>query len=348
MTASAYPQPTIQKYLSELSDYRVELTDEVIPVPEMELSLPVDTPLLDEYVLRSYSRWSIVPPDSPTSRFSLDVYEMLDPWGAYGLFSIWPEISPPFSGKRLTLSVDNYIDGNSLVFWRGSYFFHLAADLSGPDEEVFRRTAHDLLEEIDLLNLHPLTVLLLPKTDLIRETLRYYLGGASFRLSEGFPASLKPHLGLDRDVEITEARYLPGRHALFLIAYPTPELAAHFYLELQKAMTSYFSPEGIYIKRAGVVVGIFFGPEERAYAVLEKVQYAPTIKWLYIEEELPPDLRATAGTVLVVVRRTLILISGFLLLSLGGGFALGMLRYQTFRRFAGKLPREEIVLLKLD
>jgi len=349
-TGWAQSSVTIERYVSLLDEYRVTQTAEFTDPEQAPQQALVSPALLNEYLRTSYSQWEISPLGNNSSvAMKLEVYEMLDSLGAFGLYSIWPHLSGSTSGERLKLSVDNRYDRGNLIFWRGNFFFRLSMEEPDFDPEILVALAKALVDQLNLLNLHPLTVILLPKEDLIFESIRYYLGEVSFGLSNRFPPSLVPHLGLDKDVEITEASYSPEDDLLFLVGYPTPALASTYYLKLQDAMKSYFSPQGVYLTRAGVVVGIFFGPEQRAQAVLGRVQYAPDVRWLHEEDYRPKGLRSGAtSTVLHVVRRTLGLILAFLIVAITAGFAVGMVRYEALRRISGRLAKENLVFLELD
>ncbi|MDA2933282.1 hypothetical protein MYX82_02950, partial [Acidobacteria bacterium AH-259-D05] len=297
-------QTTVQQYFSQLSGYQIVKLDR--STEERDSTDPFNSDILDEYILLSHTLWAIQPTNSPlTSPLELEIYEMQDPLGAFGVFSNGHNSSQEEPPERLKLPVDNYYLNQSLIFWRGNYFF----DLSAPGHEQIPKQAlqdfaYRMIEVIPQLNLHPLTVLHLPREGLIRESIRFYLGEASFDLNRHFPRDLISPMGFDKDIEVTAAQYSPGGHMLYLIGYPTTALAAEYFVKLQNAMESYFSPQGVYMRRSGVIISIFFGPESVAREILVKVQYAPTIKWISRKDPDPEALREYALTVLGVVRKT--------------------------------------------
>ena len=327
-------QGTIEQYFGQLQGYRVENVAESSTLEE-DLDSPFSPQVIDEYILFHYSRWAVRAAD-PTALpvLELEVYEMQDPQGAFGVFSNWNHLSSDLLTRRWNLSVDNYYANGSLIFWRGAYFVHLTAadqELTGP--EALESFADALIEALPVLNLHPLTVIHLPQDNVIQESIRFYLGKASFALDGHFPRDLIAPLGFEHDIEVTAARYSPGEHHLYLVGYPTPSLAAEHSARLQNAMESYFSKDGVYMRRSGVIISIFFGPESEAREILTQVQYAPTIKWIYQKEVDLEALRRETMGFLGSVRQTMVVILVFLPLVLAAGLAAGLFRYTLFQFF---------------
>jgi hypothetical protein len=110
-------------------------------------------------------------------------------------------------------------------------------------------------------------------------------------------------------------------------------------------MESYFSPEGVYIRRSGVIIAIFFGPESEAQNILTKVQYAPTIQWIYQKKPDPEELVRRTMDFLGSVRQTLVLILVFLPTVLTLGFTAGIVRYKLFQLYPGVKEKGEMIQL---
>ena len=339
-------QGTIQQYFDQLKGYQVENLAESTTL-EWDFDSPFESQVIDEFILFHYSRWAVRAVDSTSHpALELEVYEMQDPQGAFGVFSNWNHLNPDSFSQRLNLPVDNYYLDESLIFWRGAYFFHLnPANPEPVDPDKLESFSRTFIEILPLLNLHPLTVIHLPQANLIRDSVRFYLGEASFALDGYFPREFISPLGFDHHIEVTAARYYPGNHALYLVAYPTPALAAQQSARLQNARESYFSPEGVYIRRSGVIIAIFFGPESEAQEILTKVQYAPTIKWIYQKEQDPEELVRRTMDFLGSVRQTLVLILVFLPTVLTLGFTAGIVRYTLFQLFPGVQEKGEMIQL---
>ncbi len=276
---------------------------------------------------------------------------MQDAAGTFGIFSTWDTYSENSSKNRLQLSVDNHKHADSLCFWRGVYFFRL---IHPPATEANWKEAQELasalVEAVPLVNVHPVTVVHLPQDGLIRESVRFYLGKSSFASNNQFPKQLRSEIGFEEEVEIAFARYLPGNYPLFLLGYPTVAMAADRSVELQDAMESYFSPQGVYMKRVGVLIALFFGPEPEAQRVLEKVHYTPAIKWIYEKDAdpIPKIARDEILTLLGVFERSMLMTLFLLSTTIGGGAGLGLIRYRIRQHYPLLSARGEAIYLNLD
>ena len=293
----------------------------------------------------SYSRWKVrsdAGPDADPSQVTdMEVYQLQDSPGAFGIFTLW---SAP--GERLDLPVENFSQHRELLFWRGSFVFHLSESPRERLQDLSRR----LIRAVPQINIYPLTVVHLPQENLIRKSIRFYLGNSSLALSRHFPQSLRGRLGFEDQIEVAAAQYAPEGHFLFLVGYPTTALAADYFVKLQNALQDHLSPQGIYMKKVGVLVGIFFGPEAEALQVLGAVEFSPGVKWVYEKQPDPEDLGKKRGeivTFLGLVRGTFIATSVFIVLTLCVGLATGVLRYQLIKRYPKIYEQEEMVQLKL-
>ncbi|MCZ6769941.1 MAG: hypothetical protein O7D93_11900 [Acidobacteria bacterium] len=349
--SSALAEATIQQYFLDLSDYQFEQLSELSPTEEQAGIGPFSGTLLEEYILLSYSRWAVRPEGlSELPALELEIYEMKDALGAFGMFSIWPSFLNEAPQERLNLTVDNSYSNQSLVLWRGHFFLHISDPEPGlSSRETLGNLAQTLVEEIPLLNFHPGTVLHLPKEGLIRESVRFYLGESALALNRHLPEGLSAQMGFEKDIEVAFAQYAPNGHALFLIGYPTTALAADYLVSLQNAMQDYFSPQGVYMKRAGLMIAIFFGPEPTASEILSKIHYIPTITWLY-QKDLDPErvMREMVGSFMGVVRAILVMILLFIALTASLGITAGIARHQLLKRFPKLFKQSDLVNLKLN
>ena len=84
------------------------------------------------------------------------------------------------------------------------------------------------------------------------------------------------------------------------------------------------------MQRGGVLVSLFFGPESKAKQVLEKVQYAPTIKWIYEKnvDPIPKTSREEILTFLGVFKRSMLMTLFLISITIGTGVGLGFIRHQ--------------------
>ena len=348
--STLWAETNIEQYFPKIADYRFERKELISGTSGHKKIGRFSTLVLNDYILISYSKWWVHSPQfSSTPQWDMEIYEMQDAAGAYGIFSLWDQ-NLQSSTERLRLSVDNRYSNNSLRFWRGNYFFFLSSNESLDNSRMrLSEIATAFTREIPQVNLHPMTVFQLPQKEIIQESIRFYLGKSSFELNSFFPQELRIAVGFQDDVEIAYARYMPSDRPLFLLGYPTIALAAHRFVELQKAMQSYFSPQGIYMKRVGVMVGIFFGPEDEARKVLDKVRYAPHIKWIYNKspESLLDQKKRTAETILGVVTKSMFLTLFFISITISGGLGVGILRYRIQKNHPDMTIKDKLIRLDL-
>ena len=343
-------QVPVDQYFPLIEDYQFEKLTEISSTENQAGIGPFSRVILDEYLLLSYSRWAVQSESALQSPpLELEIYEMKDTLGAFGMFSIWPSLSEEAPWERLNLSVDNYSSAHGLIFWRGAYFFYLSdPHPSTSSNPSLSDLAHALVDAIPQLNLHPVTVIHLPKKGLIRKSIRFYLGKSSFALNGDFPKALASEIGFDKQIEVTVARYAEDGHELFLVGYPTASLAADHFVRLQNAMQGYFSTEGVYMKRSGLIVSIFFGPEDRAREILAKIHYLPTITWLYQKDSDAAQItRANITLFLGFLKQTSVFIVVFVSLSIGLGVTAGFARFGILKRFPQLLKKGDPIQLKL-
>ncbi len=332
LTHPSLADVTIKQYFPSFDDYRFDNLEEVDRIQGHDQIGALEVPLLEEYGLLAYSRWHLRKRGAKTSPvIELQVHEMLDSSGAFGIFSLQNRADP--AGERLELPVENFYRDATLSFWRGPYVLRLSQNGSAPaDPQLLRGIASSLVEVIPLLNVHPVTVLYLPQDDLIQKSISFYLGTNSLSLNPEFPSDLIPRVGFEDKAEVTYARYGPEDSTLFLLGYPTPALAEDYFGRLHNLLQSHISSTGIYMKRSGLLVSLLIGPEVQAKKILSNVSYTPSIKWIY-EKRSRPTLRDDAVTFLGMVQRVGMGALGFIFFSLGGGALMGFFRHHLLERY---------------
>jgi hypothetical protein len=352
--AGGQAAPAIQEFFPSLEGYSFSLLTEIDSPGNTTHLEPFSEPLLVEAGFQGYSSWDLRMSGSPQLR--IEVFQMTDPLGAYELFTLWPDLADDSDLVQLDLPIGVRFSPSEAILWRGYYFCRVRPQTRSPlTEEILARIVGDFLEAIETENLLPVSVSHLPQEQLVPGSIRFYLGAEGLSLNERFPEPLLREIGLEDKIEIAFARYEPGDHSLFLVGYPTPALADDYSIRLQNRLQGFFSAEGVYLKRAGVVICLFIGPEEQAREVLLRVEYTPrevllrveytpTIKWLY---EKKRDPSAENITFLGLITQTILGIGVFLLLILGAGFATGLARYEVLRRYPQLTRRKEMVRLNL-
>ncbi len=341
---TCFAQPAIEPYLATIKGVDFQKVGELAE-PQAQRLGPFSANVLQEYGLLSYSHWKVRPeaePDAvPSQVADMEVYQLQNSPHAFGFFTLW---NAP--GERLDLPVENYYQHRELLFWRGSFVFHISESPREWLQDLSRR----LIRAVPQINIYPLTVVHLPQENLIRKSIRFHIGKSSFAQSRHFPRSLASKLGFEDQIEVATAQYAPEGHSLFLVGYPTTALAADHFVKLQNALQDHLSPQGIYMKKVGVLVSLFFGPEAEARQVLGGVEYSPGVKWIYEKQPGPEDLEKKRGEVmnfLGLVRGTFIATFVLIVLTLLVGIVAGLVRYQVLKRYPGIDKLETMVQLKL-
>lgn len=332
----------VQQYLTGLPEYRFRLLEESADLERVAGDFT--QPVLEEYGLQTYSRWRHQGPgDSP---LEMEVHEMLHQQGAFGLYRL-DAILRPGGGDRLELPVENRYGEAGCVFWRGPFLFRLTAKPGPQARDQIKAAVAALVDAVPIVNLHPVTVLHLPRQDLVTDSVGVYLGPEALAYNDRFPDPLMDKIGFQDRVEVSFADYGPEGGSLFLLAYPTPSLAADYFLELQNSLHSFFSPDGIYIKRSGVLLALFLGTESRAQAVLGEVQWAPAVKWVH-DRTVPVDTKGQAQSFLDMLLRTAMATTFFVVASLGFGCFLGYIWHRIDESFPGWAARNDAIRLNLS
>ncbi|MDE2928366.1 MAG: hypothetical protein OXT71_18420 [Acidobacteriota bacterium] len=332
----------VQQYLERLSGYRFHLLEKSAG-PERAAG-DFSRPVLEEYAVQSYSRWRLQGPgDSP---LAMEVHETLHQQGAFGLYRL-DSLLRPGARDRLELPVENRYREGSCIFWRGPFLFRLTAGPGPRARDQLKGAVAALVEAIPIVNLHPVTVLHLPRQDLVTESVGIYLGPAALANNDRFPDPLMDKIGFQDRVEVAFADYGPEVGSLFLLAYPTPSLAAEYFLELQNSLHSFFSPDGIYIKRSGLLLAVFLGTESRAQAVLGEVQWAPAVKWVH-DRTVQVEPKGEARSFLDMLLRTALATVCFIVGSFGFGCFLGYIWHRIDERFPAWSSRNDAIHLNLS
>lgn len=339
--------PKITEALARIDGFKVAPLKSIVEVTSRSQLGPFDADLLKEYSIVSYTLWR-VKPDGEAAEFRVEVYASTDSTGAFGLFSIWPGQKAGSAPQRLQIPLENRFQSGELVFWRGPYVFRLSRHLKPASVEVFRNFALQVKKQLKGPSPEPINVYLLPKQNLIPNSVHLYLGQAALSNDSEVPEWLKSRVGFKDHSKVAIAQYRPHRSSLVILTYPTTPIASEYAAKLEQALGSVFSPTGIFLKRTGAIVSIFLGPQAEAESVLSRINYNPTIRWLYNTVPVPRGLSPASGApnFLGVVANSLILTGLFVVLTLAVGVLAGMLRYQVLERF--KVLGERRKTIRLD
>jgi len=333
----------VSAYLKKIPNYTAQLKEETDKIAEGEKTGSYPAGLLKEFALKSYSRWNLVPTDQ-ASRPSVDleVYELVDPPGAFGLYSLWDKTGHSPLKARLNLPIEHRYSDRDLILWRSSYFLHLRQPEGQNDKAKLEQLVRSMMDAIPAVDALPVAIAHMPFEELKEDSVEFYFGRNGLALNREFPEPLVPLMGLEDHIEIGFGRYTPGNTPMFLIAYPTPALAEKYSLKIQDALSSYFGP-GVYLKKSGPLIGLVVGSETDATRLLGRLNYKAKIKWI---EDKPDDreTRSFLGTVTRAILGTL----AFLVVTATVGVVVGYFRYLFIRSHPEFGKKNEMIRLKLD
>jgi len=346
LSGSVRSEVSVSAYLKKIPDYTAQVQEEKAEIAKGEKIDSYPAGVLEEFALKSYSRWALVPKDQALGkpRVDLEVYELLDPPGAFGVYSLWEKTGHTRLTGRLNLPIEHRYSDRELILWRSSYFLHLRQPEGPEDKTKLEQLVRNMMDAIPAVNALPVAIAHLPSQDLREDSVEFYYGGNGLALNREFPEPLVPLMGLEDHIEIGFGRYRPGDTPLFLIAYPTPALAEKYSVKIQDSLASYFGP-GVYLKKSGPLIGLVIGSSEtEASRLLSRLNYKATIKWI---EEKPEGDQETR-TFLQTVTRAILGTLAFLLVTGGIGIGVGYFRYLYIRSHPEWGKKDEMIRLKLD
>jgi hypothetical protein len=341
---AALGQPDFAQFIPSNEGFKFTLQKEVTNSGQAAENLPITPAVLDEAGFQSLSLWNV--DGEGFNSLTLEVVETADSVGTYELFNLLRARSADSGGRSLSLPVGNRVSGNEGLFWKGKFLFHVHTSADSIPEQPFVRLVTSLAESIPMENLLPVSISHLPGEGLVNDSVRFYLGAASLKENERFPEPLLKEIGLADRIEIAYGRYEPGGDALFVIGYPTVALARDYLERMQNSLQAFFSKEGIYMKRSGILIGLFVGPEDRAVKVLSQLNYAPSVQW--VQDEKPKDQRQETITFLGLVTKAILGTGTLILIIIGVGIVAGFIRYSIVRRNPVLLRRDDMIRLNLE
>jgi hypothetical protein len=343
--STGFASGKIDPYLPAISEYRFEKQEEITSLEGRQRLGPFSAEILEEYDLRGYSRWHVHHPEVPEA-VEMEVYQLLDSPAAYGIFTMWNSGSQLGREHQLDLPVENHFQPGRLTFWRGHFFINLQGIGEEPhSREGLEALGTGIVGALPLANARPLTLTQMPAQEKQDNSVRFYLGPAALSLNPAFPKELLPLLGFEDGAEITFAQYGEDQGSLFLVGYPTPSLAVDHAAQLEEAVRTQFSESGVYVKRSGFLVALFFGQEAQAQQVLAEINYSPQIKWVYdkyevvaqqTENPVPFLLKLIIGTLLTLAVALVI------------GLIVGLIRFLVLRRYPDFGYYDKMVTLKIN
>ncbi len=338
-------EPSIQRFYPGFEGVRFVMTDEQSEVAEAVTQGPFPIEFLEEARLSSLSSWRMT--DAKNTVYRLQIWEVLDSLGAYQLYTHWPEYAKSKNLERLKAPVGNWFNPEKSVFWRGNYFISVQRmDNSPLTTEEMTGLIDMFASGIELPNFLPVTVSHLPKEGMSLRSPLFYLGADTLKNNPRFPEPLLEDIGFADRIEITYAAYGPDASPLFLIGYPTHELAREYSAKIRADLDGYFSSEAVFLKRSGLLVAVFSGPEDLAVETLNQVSYSPSIQYFQKKSDEPRP--SATKTFLGLITKAILGTGTFLIFIIIAGFFAGLLRYQIIQRFPKFVKRNDSIKLNLD
>lgn len=212
---------------------------------------------------------------------AVNLYQMKDPSGAYGLYSYLRTTDMPAAGLAEHSSMSQYralvLIGNLVLEVQGKNLPKANRDLKALAAAVAPRAESGLLPTIQQ---H------VPRKGFVDRTDKYVLGPAT--LNQVFPLADGDWLGFSQGAEAETAKYrVNGRELDLVIAdFPTPQTAAKKLAELQKQFDVNGSKAGsnpghLFAKRDITLLAIVSGAatEEEAGAILNQISSGTEVTW---------------------------------------------------------------------
>ncbi|HEV8130629.1 MAG TPA: DUF6599 family protein [Acidobacteriota bacterium] len=294
---------------------------------------------LQAFWLREFILVSVQSLSDVQDKIRIDALEMIDPPGAFGLFTLAGAQMP----KELPIGNGARSSENELMFWKGSFFIMIR----GAEPAVAIGLADHLASQVARPGQLPLVVELLPRKNLDISSIKFFV--KDLLPHDGRLADIRPLLSLDKSVQAAIGRYRPDGKRLIVLGYPTPSLA----LESFERINGYVRDKSheVYAKRAGVVLALTEGmTEDQAFSLLDQIHYTPSIKWLVDKRPANKYLGKGVPFLLNTVLNSLAFSFFFILGTASIGVVFGVLRFYLRIRpenFFDRSARAGIIRLKI-
>lgn len=263
-----------------------------------------------------------------------------DASGAYGAFTYY--VRPQMQSEQI--GDEGASDRSRILFYRGNILLDVSLDrVTAMSAGDLRALADGLPEVHGNVTALPSLPANLPRKLYIPHTERYIEGPVAMeRLGVPIPPAL---VDFSMAPELVAAKYRStwGEANLFLIGYPTPQIAEKQLHAIEAASL----PGGpFYFKRTGPIVVVINGnvPKDEAQSLLAAVNYDANVTWNQPTRLNPKD---NLGNLIIGI---FVLIGFIALLALIFGFAFGGLRILTKKLFPDKVfdRPEDVEIIRLN
>lgn len=270
---------------------------------------------------------------SGASPLSIEVFTLLDFKAAYSLLTLLRE-NPVQAGPP----GDAFTTGNNgLLFAQGRFFVRIGSPLGKdtPKELLEKSAAAAGAKIMPSGGERPELLDYFPPNGFDASSLRYFPSADAYKIWTKGKAP--EYIGANYDTEIATARYFTDGNSgtIFMLKFPTPELAEEYYDEL--AFSASAPPEGssIYARRAGPLVAVLEGNFNTVSAgrLLSDVKFSYSMRWVYGDEKNTGVVWGIPGVVLSAVVNSLIFsfIAVIVAILIGSSIGLGRFALRQYR-----------------
>lgn len=218
---------------------------------------------------------------SGVSPLSIEVFTLLDFKAAYSLLTLLREnpiqTGPP--GDAFTAVNDG------LMFSHSRFFVRILG--KGAPKELLEKSAEAIVAKMMPSNgERPGLPDYFPADGYDASSLRYFPSPDAYKTwTRG---KVPEYIDTNYDMEIATARYFAESRSgtVFMLKFPTPELAEEYYDELAVSMPAVPGGLSIYARRAGTLVATLEGDFDPVSAgkLLSSVKFGYSMRWIYGDE----------------------------------------------------------------
>lgn len=275
------------------------------------------------------------------SSLQIQIYRMLDPPAAYGLFTLYRESDSrvPEGFPRLAEESDHWI-----AFAQSQFYVRIRRPARPGGRTSALEAARFLAQALPADWALPSLVDYLPRQHRVPGSEVFFMGHRA--LSRRLPLGQEDLFGLAHGAEALLADYRPlnGSARLLLMVYPTQQLAGrHLQSGYQRLMRQHPDWQVFYKREGPLVVMVLDSTDpEIASSFLDRVSYVSSVSW---------DPKAEPLSVGHMMLSVFYYVGGMIGITLAAGLVFGLLRALISWLFPGKIfdrqKSYEVIRLKL-
>jgi len=302
---------------------------------------PANAALLKEYAFTGFEGAAYTRDDG--RKLTIKAAQFQDASGAYGAFTFYK--MPQMLNEKIGDQASSL--NERVLFYRGNILVDAVFDhLSAMSAAELRELSGLLPRPPNAGGNLPGLPAYLPKESYVKNTAKYIVGPIAL---ERVGAPLPPqYVDFSKGAEVALGEYSAsgGEASLMLVSYPTPQIAAAQFKEIESAQKDHKLGE-FAIRRTGPILVLASGAisSSDAQALVSSVNYEADVTW----NEKAPSRRDNAANLIVGVIVLAAIICG---LSVVAGVAFGGVRIAMKRLLPGKVfdrpDQMEIIALHLS